>query len=52
MAFQVTIVPPASGAPDQPYNAQYLEDFIVANVSGTLIQILENGPLLVLVHDS
>lgn len=48
MAYQSTIVPPTSGS----MSAQYLADFINTTVgSGTLVQILENGPRLVLVWD-
>lgn len=46
MAYHTTLVPPVSSG----MSAQYLENFIEDTVStGTLIQILENGPRLVLI---
>lgn len=46
MAYHVTAVPPTSAA----MSAAYLTSFINTTVStGTLIQILENGPVLVLI---
>ena len=50
MAYQSSIVPSVSSGGGM--SAQYLADVINAKVgSGTLIQILEMGPRLVLVWD-
>ena len=53
MAFQSTIVPAPSGAPDARYTEAYLAGFINDTVgAGTLIQILENrGSNLILIWD-
>lgn len=50
MALSATVVPPVTGG---HMSADYLSDFMTTTVgSGTLIQILETGPRMVLIYDT
>lgn len=50
MALSATIVPPVTGG---YMSTEYLSTFMTANLpaGGSLIQILETGPRMVLIYD-